>query len=126
MVVGGRYQATTVEGGGGGGGGNACQHHYTVQCSPTLTLHLHLSSILVVLQDILKSYDDGKISELSETALRLLEEISPFDSSKTGSKSAAVQLQGMGINLWNKAVALKSASAISPQLNAQSVLTKTA
>lgn len=78
----------------------------------------------MVLQDIFKSYNDDKISELSETALHLLETISPIDGSRTGDKGAAVLLQGMGINLWNKTVALKSAAAISSQLNAQSVCHK--
>lgn len=78
-----------------------------------------------MLQEILKSYDDEKISELSDSALRLLERLSPIDwvganeSGVANEKSMGVQLQGTGINLWNKAVALKSAGAISLQLNAQ-------
>lgn len=74
-----------------------------------------------VLQEISRSSDNEKISELSESALRLLEDISPIDGSKASDKGVAVQLQGMGISLWNKAVTLKSATAISPHLNAQSM-----
>ena len=74
-----------------------------------------------VLQEIQTSYDEEKISQLSESALRLLEELSSIEG-RTGERGVAVKLQGSGIGLWNKAVALKSAGAISPYLNAQSRL----
>lgn len=69
----------------------------------------------------MKSYSDEKISKLSDSALRLLEGLSPIDGGGASERGVAVQLQGTGINLWNKTVALKSAGAISPQLNAQSM-----
>ena len=67
----------------------------------------------------MKSYDDDKISQLSDSALRLLESLSPIDEGRASERGVAVQLQGTGISLWNKTVALKSAGAISLSLNAQ-------
>ena len=69
-----------------------------------------------MLQELLKSFNNETISQLSDSALKLLESITPPD----GERGEAVQLQGSGISLWNKTVALKSAGAILPQLNAQS------
>ena len=74
---------------------------------------------LGVLEEILRSYDEEKITELSETALRLLEELYCTDGSKAMIKDLTVELQKIGINVWNKAVTLKSATAISLHLNAQ-------
>ena len=68
----------------------------------------------------MNGYDEEKISKLSESALRLIEGLSPIGD--IGDRGVAVKLQGSGIGLWNKAVALKSAGAISPHLNAQCML----
>ena len=74
-----------------------------------------------MLEEILKSHNDDKLSELSDSALKLLKGLSPVDGSSTNERNVAVKLQELGINLWNKTVALKSAGAISSQLNAQSM-----
>ena len=74
-----------------------------------------------MLQEILKSHNDEKISELCDSALHLQEGQLPLSAENSEEeRGVAVQLQGTGVTLWNKTVALKSAGAISPQLNAQS------
>ena len=73
-----------------------------------------------ILQEILKSFNDEKLSELSDSALKLLERLSPI--SKRKEQRIGMQLQDSAINMWNKTVTLKSAGAISLQLNAQSML----
>lgn len=70
----------------------------------------------------MNSYDEEKISKLSDSALRLLEGLSSITGKGSDKKSVAVQFQDSGVGLWNKAVALKSAGAISSHLNAQSRL----
>ena len=75
------------------------------------------------MQEILKSHSDDKISDLCESALQLQESHVPMGMTNDDEmRSSAVQLQSSGVSLWNKAVALKSAGAISLQLNAQSKL----
>jgi len=71
----------------------------------------------------LKSHNDNKISDLCDNALQLLEKHPPPTTALTNSEDRThlVQLQATGVSLWNKAVALKSAGAISLQLNAQSM-----
>ncbi len=68
----------------------------------------------------MNGYDEDKIFQLSDSALKLLEGLSPIAGGGGDERGVAVKLQGSGIGLWNKAVALKSAGAISPHLNAQS------
>ena len=77
-----------------------------------------------VLQEILKSHCDDKILELCDSALQLLERHLPGNAGSE-ERTSLVQLQGAGVSLWNKAVALKSAGAISLQLNAQSKIDMT-
>ncbi len=78
-------------------------------------------TFLVILQEILGSHSDEKITELSESVLQLLERHLPGCAGASGEeKESLVQLQGAGVSLWNKAVALKSAGAINLKLNAQS------
>ena len=84
-------------------------------------MYLYSDLHVGILQEILKSYDDEKISELSDSALKLLESLPPLDGGGANERSMAVQLQGEAINLWNKTVALRSAGAVSSHLNAQSM-----
>ena len=69
----------------------------------------------------MSSHDDEKLGELSDRALQLLEQLPSLDCAQRDAKAVAMQLYTAGISLWNKTVALKSASAIALQLNAQCV-----
>ena len=82
----------------------------------------HASYILLgVLKELVSSHDDEKLGNLSDRALQLLEQLPALDCAQRESKAVAMQLYTAGISLWNKTVALKSASAIALQLNAQCV-----
>ena len=79
-----------------------------------LSLKLQYEHIAGVLHEVLKSHNDNKISELCDTALQLLEKVPPSTVLTTSEDRAClVQLQSAGVSLWNKAVALKSAGAVS-------------
>ena len=88
----------------------------------SLKLQYEHTCIAGVLHEVLKSHNDNKIPELCDTALQLLEKHLPSTGLTTSEDRAClVQLQSAGVSLWNKAVALKSAGAVSLQLNAQSM-----
>ena len=77
--------------------------------------------LLGILKELVSSHDDEKLGNLSDRALQLLEQLPALDCGQRESKAVAMQLYTAGISLWNKTVALKSASAIALQLNAQCV-----
>jgi hypothetical protein len=72
-----------------------------------------------VLKELVLSHDDDKLSTLSDKALQLLDACTVLDYSQKEQKNVAFQLHTSGVALWNKSVALKSATAISSPLNAQ-------
>ncbi len=73
-----------------------------------------------MLKEILEVHDDERLSDMCDKALHLLEKLPSIDTSKREGRAMAVQLYTSGITLWNKTVALKSAGAVAPSLNAQS------
>ena len=79
-----------------------------------------MTTLAGVLKELSQSHDDERLSQLAERALQLLEELPALDCSQREQRSTATQLHTAGIGLWNRSVALKSAGAITLNLNAQS------
>jgi len=75
-----------------------------------------------ILKDLVESHDDAHLSELADRALLLLRSLPSLDYEEREQRALATQLHTSGISLWNRTVTLKSAGAISLNLNAQSRL----
>ena len=70
----------------------------------------------------MESHDDAHLSELADRALLLLRSLPSLDYEEREQRALATQLHTSGISLWNRTVTLKSAGAVSLNLNAQSRL----
>ena len=68
-----------------------------------------------MLCELIEAQDADKIASLAVSTLQLFQAL----PSSIPASSLTNQLHGSGVTLWNKAVSLKSADAISLSLNAQ-------
>ena len=68
-----------------------------------------------MLRELIEAQDADKMALLGDSTLQFLQAL----PSSIPASSLTNQLHGSGVTLWNKAVSLKSAAAISLSLNAQ-------
>ena len=78
-----------------------------------LVLFHYLSRFLGILRDLLACNEASQLQPLADRALQL---VGPLGSQ---SKDKAIQLRGLAIALWNKAVSMKSGGNLVLSLNAQ-------